>query len=64
MKTFRCEEMMCDHCVARINAALEEAGIGHQVNLETKTVRIDDCDNCEVKAVEILEDLGFSAEAV
>lgn len=60
MKVFRCEEMMCGHCVSRIDTALNEAGIAHKTELETKTVTIQDDASCG-KAVEILDDLGFSA---
>ncbi len=35
MKTFRCEEIMCDHCVSRIKNGLGGAGIGHKVDLGT-----------------------------
>ena len=61
MKKFKCEEMMCDHCVSRIHNALEEAGIGHEVDLTSKTVTVDG-DEARIKeAVELLDDLGFSA---
>ena len=42
MKTYKCEEMMCNGCVSRIDKALTEAEIKH------------------TKAVEILDDLGFT----
>lgn len=64
MKKFRCEEIMCNGCVSRIDKALTEAEITHQVDLETKTVTIDGCEHCEKTAVEILDDLGFSAVEV
>lgn len=64
MKTYKCEEIMCEKCVARIDKALDAAEIGHSVNLEEKTVTIDGCASCEKKAVEILDDLGFSAVEV
>lgn len=64
MKKFRCEEIMCNGCVSRIDKALTEADITHQVDLETKTVTIDGCEHCEKTAVEILDDLGFSAVEV
>lgn len=60
MKKFRCEEMMCSHCVSRIDKALTEAEIEHSVDLESKTVTVEGCDHCAAKAVEILDDLGFS----
>lgn len=61
MKTYKCEEMMCEGCVARIDKALTAASIEHKVDLATKTVTIEGCANCEKKTVEILDDLGFSA---
>lgn len=61
MKTFKCEEMMCDHCVSRIHNALEEASVKHSVDLGSKTVTIDGDDSVVKNAVEILDDLGFSA---
>ena len=61
MKKFKCEEMMCEACVARIDKALSEAGIGHEVNLAEKTVAVE---GNESKAVEILDDLGFGAVEV
>lgn len=60
MKSYRCEEMMCDGCVARINKGLSNEGIGHRVDLETKTVVIEEEADYD-KAVETLDDLGFSA---
>lgn len=60
MKTYRCEEMMCNGCVSRIEKGLTQAGIAHKVDLETKTVTIEEEASCS-KAVEILDDLGFSA---
>lgn len=62
MKKFLCEEMMCDHCVSRIDKALTAAEIEHEIDLASKTVSIGGCENCAAKAVEILDDLGFSAE--
>lgn len=64
MKKFKCEEMMCEMCVSRIDKALTAAEIGHEVDLASKTVTIDGCEHCEKSAVEILDDLGFSAVEV
>ena len=63
MKTYLCEEMMCGHCVSRIQEGLQEEGIGNQVNLENKTVTIE-ADSDINKALEILDDLGFSAREI
>lgn len=60
MKTFKCEEMMCNHCVSRIDGALAEAKIDHTIDLDSKTVSIEGCENCAAKAIEILDDLGFT----
>lgn len=60
MKQFKCEEIMCEGCAARISKALTGANILHQVNLEAKTVTIQD-DKEAAKAVEILDDLGYRA---
>ena len=59
MKKFKCEEMMCGHCVSRIDTALTEANIKHQVDLDSKTVTIEE-DGCVAEAAEILDDLGFT----
>lgn len=64
MKTFKCEEMMCEGCVSRIKKGLDEADIKNTVDLASKTVTIDEDADCEAKAVEILDDLGFSAVEV
>ena len=63
MKKFLCEEMMCDHCVSRIDTALTAAGIEHEIDLGSKTVAIGGNEEIPAKAVEILDDLGFSAVA-
>ncbi|MGL5435273.1 MAG: heavy-metal-associated domain-containing protein [Lachnospiraceae bacterium] len=60
MKVFKCEEMMCDHCVSRIGNALTEAGLDHKVSLADKTVTVEGCESCFKKAAEILDDLGFT----
>ena len=39
MKTYKCEEMMCNGCVSRIDKALTEAEIKHTVSLEDKIGR-------------------------
>ena len=56
--------MMCNGCVTRIDKALTGADIKHTISLEDKTVTIDGCENCEKKAVELLDDLGFTAVEV
>ena len=59
MKKWKCEEIMCGHCVSRIDTALTEANIAHQVDLDNKTATIEE--NARMtEAVEILDDLGFT----
>ncbi|MEG2144822.1 MAG: metal-binding protein [Oscillospiraceae bacterium] len=59
MKAFKCEEIMCTHCVDRIHKGLESAKIPHEINLEAKSVTLPD-DTTLPQALEILDDLGFS----
>ena len=44
--------------------SLDGAGIKNTVDLSVKTVTIDGDKDCEAKAVEILDDLGFTAVEV
>ena len=62
MKTIYVPEMMCQNCVRRITEALNEAKLNFTVDLETKTVSINGCENCLKTAINELDDLGFSAE--
>ena len=55
MKTYKCEEMMCEGC---------GAGIKNTVDLSVKTVTVDGDTDAEARAVEILDDLGFTAVEV
>ena len=62
MKTVYVPEMMCQNCVRRITEALTKAKLDFTVDLDTKTVSINGCDNCLKTAINELDDLGFSAE--
>ena len=62
MTTIHVPDMMCQHCVQRINTALTEAQLKFTVDLESKSVTIDGCEHCLKTAVEELEDLGFTPE--
>ena len=62
MKTVYVPEMMCQNCVRRITEALTEAKLSFTVDLDTKTVSINGCENCLKTAINELDDLGFSAE--
>ncbi len=59
MKTLSVPEMHCPVCVGRITKAMEEAKITCEINLEAQTVTVAESD--VAKAIEELEDLGFSA---
>ncbi len=57
-------DMHCSHCVARIDNALNEAAIKHQIDLSQKTVTIDGCEHCLKTALTEIEDLGFTPEKI
>lgn len=54
-------DMHCEHCVERIRKALTEANISFSVSLEDKSVSVEGGADKVKKAVEELDDLGFSA---
>ena len=60
MKDLKVVNMHCGNCVARITKALEAEGIACAVSLETKTVSVE-AEKVE-RAIDALDDLGFSAE--
>ena len=62
MTTISVPDMMCENCVKRITNALSAAELNFSVELSSKTVSIDGCQNCVQTAVSELEDLGFSPE--
>ncbi|MEF9942213.1 MAG: heavy metal-associated domain-containing protein [Lachnospiraceae bacterium] len=53
------DEMHCEKCVERIMNAMKEQKVVAKVDLVTKTVKIESCDKCLEKALNILDDLGF-----
>lgn len=53
------ENMHCSKCVERITKALESAKIKSNVNLNDKTVEVDDKD--AIRAISELDDIGFDA---
>lgn len=57
-------DMHCQHCVARIDNALNEVEIKHEINLEEKLVIIDGCEHCLKTAISEIEDLGFTPEII
>ncbi|WP_455716340.1 heavy-metal-associated domain-containing protein [Anaerosporobacter sp.] len=61
MTKLHVKEMSCNHCVSRIDKVLTDAGIAHTIELENKTVTIEDS-NSVAKAIEEMDDIGFTAE--
>ncbi len=55
------EEMHCPKCVERISKVLREAGIECSVSLDDKTVTVKN-DASDAKAIEELDDIGFTAK--
>ncbi len=61
MVTVKSEDIHCMGCVERIDKALAQENIAHEIDLDTKTVKAD----CEAeKVIELLDDLGFEAKEV
>lgn len=56
MKKYYVEDMVCNHCVDRIEKAMKEDGIEGDVNLASKLVSTKDNKDLE----SLLLDLGFS----
>lgn len=53
-------DMMCEHCKAKITKGLDKADIACQIDLENKTVEVDDKD--EKEAREIIRKLGYTVK--
>lgn len=53
------KEMSCNHCVDRIHKLLEELGVAHSIQLENKTVTVND-DAAVDQVIDELEDIGFT----
>ncbi len=60
MITLKVADMHCEKCVERITNALNKADISFDIRLKDKTVKVDE--SKVDKAIEELDDLGFSAE--
>jgi len=62
MVKLKVKDMMCEHCVNKIDNALKVENIKHEINLEDKIVSVD-VDNMQLlEVLEKLEKLGYSAE--
>lgn len=59
MTILKVEEMHCPVCVSRISNALTEAGIQFEVDLDSKTVSVEE--SKVDLAIDELDDLGFEA---
>lgn len=57
--TLKVEEMHCMNCVKRIGSALQNEGIAFEINLEEKSVRIDN--DKAYLVIDMLDNLGFNA---
>ena len=55
--------MMCMHCVQSVREGLERLGISDvDISLQDKAVSFDGNDALKVRAIEIIEDLGFEVK--
>lgn len=61
MTILNVKEMSCNHCVERIGKVLQAVGIEHSINLEGKTVMVEGDEVTVNKAIEELDDIGFTA---
>ena len=64
MKVLSVKDMSCEHCVKRITESLKTLDIDFTVDLASKTVTIDGCENCVNKAKKALEESGYEAVVI
>lgn len=64
MRVLSVQGLCCPTCAEKIDEALTEAQIDHEVNYDKKEVSICDCDHCMEIAIEIIKDHGFEAERI
>lgn len=62
--TLQVNDMKCNHCVERIHKVLSEAGITHEISLEKKQVEITGDEAAVAKAIEEMDDIGFTGVRV
>ena len=60
MTVLKVPDMNCEHCVERITKVLKEEELNFKVRLGDKTVEIDGDDEAVSKAIEAIEDIGFT----
>lgn len=54
------KDMQCAHCAKRIDQALNDAGIKHEVNLENKSVSVEKNGDIVSTAKRIITDAGYT----
>lgn len=54
------KDMSCEHCVAKISKALEDAHIDAEVNLVNKTVAVEKDGDIVANAKRIITALGYT----
>ncbi len=64
MRVLSVPGLCCPQCAKKIDAALEDAAIKHEVDFEGKKVSICDCDHCMEVTMDILKEMGFEAERI
>ena len=64
MRVFSVPELCCPDCAKKIDAALEDAGVNHEVDFEGMKGSICDCDLCQEVTLDILKEMGFEAERI
>lgn len=55
MRVLSVPGLCCPECAKKIDAALEDAAIKHEVDFEGKKVSICDCDHCMEVTMDILK---------
>lgn len=64
MRVLSVPGLCCPDCAAKIDDALTEAQIDHEVDFEGKKISVCDCDHCMEVAMDIIKEHGFEAERI
>lgn len=54
------KDMSCEHCVARIGKALDDAHIENEISLVNKTIAVEKNGDIVASAKRIITDLGYT----
>lgn len=54
------KNMNCEHCVARISKALEDANIDFEISLENKSVSVEKNGDIVTKAKKVISEAGYT----